>query len=167
MSEAEKMRFFTHTRIGRAVYRVAGFFAFMAGLVCSLFVIWSIETRFFPVITDFKITAFERVGDRYIIEGQFNKRRPCELLATNVLAVPRQMLAPSRLIHQIKPFDIAGGNAPTGRSIWGPYSIPFPHKVFENEDLIAWVEVRSVHRCHALWNQETTYTRLNLSEVPR
>ena len=166
MTPADKLAFMTHTRMGRFLWAVAGMVMWFTGMFGMLFVLWSIETRWFPVITDFKIHRLELVADAYVMEGSFRKHRPCEMLVTNVLAVPRQPLAPSHLVHQLKT-DVIGGNAPTGLTTWGPLSVPFPAKVFEHIDKIDRVEVRGTHRCHPLWNIETVYASLDPKELPR
>lgn len=136
------------------------------GALVALWIIWNVEVRWFPVITNWNLTSVERSGDRYTMSGSMMKGRSCELLATNVLAVPKVALAPRVLLYRIDPQDIDGGNAPTGFSQWGPWTMDIPRSFLRHRDEIAYIEVVGIHRCHAFWNQETLYGTIQMEQLP-
>jgi hypothetical protein len=120
------------------------------GALIAFFAIYQTEVRFFPVVTNFKIEVLQKeIGD-YVVSGTYKKQRPCEFVATNIIAVGPNI--PATLIHQVKLTDI-GANISTGLIQWGPYRIPEP-KSFNG---MTEVRIIGVHRCHVFWSQETVY----------
>lgn len=140
--------------------------AFAIGAMITLWCVYTIETRFVPVITNWTLDYVERSGDRIIVGGQLHKSRPCELISTSVLAVPKAPLVPRQLIFQVKPGDLLGGNAPTGTSTWGPWTMPIPKALVQHRQEISYLEVVGTHRCHALWSQETLYGTVSIDAIP-
>lgn len=140
--------------------------ALVVGALCALFIVYSVERHFAPVIKDWRLDYVERVDGDYVIAGTMFKSRACELISTSVMAVPKASLAPRHLIFQIKPNEIIGGNAPTGSSTWGPWQVPIPKGLLEQRDKIAFLEVVGHHKCHGLWSQETLYGRVPMERLP-
>lgn len=166
MSREERISFLLHTRVGAVLLKAAEILAPVLGALAVLFLIWNVETRFFPVVQEWALETVEREDGHYLLEGSLRKVRACELVATSVVAVPRQPLAPSILIYQIRPDELVGANAPTGLSTWGPWRMSIPKKFSENIDKIAFIEVVGHHRCHAMWTQETLYGRVPIERLP-
>jgi hypothetical protein len=166
MTKAERIEFFLHTRLGLFLIRAAELLAPVVGAVAMMFIIWNVETRFFPVIEDWEIERVEAVNGHLILEGHLKKNRACDLIATSVMAVPRAPFAPRVLIYQLKPHELLGGNAPTGFSTWGPWMVQVPEKLVRYRDQIAYLEVVGHHHCHALWHQETVYGRVPMERLP-
>lgn len=140
--------------------------AFALGLLVMGWVVYSVETRFLPVITDWKLDYIYRDNGNYVLGGTLEKTRPCELVATSVMAVPKQPLAPRQLIYQIKPSEILGGNVPVGLTTWGPWTMAIPKALLTHRDQISFLEVIGHHRCHLGWNQETLYGVVRMEELP-
>ena len=128
----------------------------LLGTLVGLAVLYAIEMAYLPPVTDFLIGDMEHHGDAVVVSGTYRKRRACELLATNVLATGAGM--PSGLVYSLKLGE-AGSNMPVGPVRWGPYRMPVP----PTWGSYTHVEVVALHRCHALWVQETHYIRLPTS----
>ena len=125
----------------------------LLGTLVGLAVLYAIEMAYLPPVTDFAVSRLERQGDVVVVSGTYRKHRACELLATNIMATsPGQ---PSALLYQLKLGE-AGSNMPVGHVAWGPYRIPVP----PTWGYYTHVEAVALHRCHALWVQETHYIRL-------
>lgn len=165
MSKEDRIFFMLHTRAGRFLLKTADIFAPILGALLTMFVIWNVETRFFPVIKDWTLYSVERDGDHFVLDGELQKVRACELVATSIVAVPSIPLAPSILVYQIRPYELNGANAPTGRTTWGPWRMPIPRAFSENIDRISYIKVVGHHRCHALWTQETVYGRVPIERL--
>lgn len=130
------------------------------GLMLSLWLIWNIETRFFHVVEDFKITSIVKTDNGYTAMGELNKARSCEFLGLTLYA--HRDGQPKMLLAQYKK-DIFGSDVGTGRQTWGPWTVNFPSKVAEYEHL----EIQGTHRCHALWLQTSEYANLPIKELLR
>lgn len=136
-------------------------------LVCVLMVIThKVETWLFPVVRNWDLQLVERIDDSYILKGTMNKVRACELIATNVMAVPKNPVYPRVLLYRVRPDEIDGGNAPTGFSQWGPWAMKIPKAFSDLRSQIDYIEVVGTHRCHAFWVQETLYGRVSLERLP-
>jgi len=140
--------------------------AFVVGLLATGWMLFMVEHHFMPVIKDWQVDYIERRDGKYVLGGTLHKARSCELIATSVMAVPKLPLAPRVLIYQVKPHELLGGNAPTGRSTWGPWEVAIPKALIEHRDQISFLEVIGHHRCHALWTQETLYGVVRTEELP-
>ena len=125
------------------------------GMLIGLAALYFMEIKFFPPVTDFRVT-FEVKNDGYVtVHGDYYKRRPCELIVTNIIATSPEKTRPSILLHQIKVGEI-GSNMPVGLVAWGPHKIPIP-KTWGH---YTHVDAIGLHRCHGFWLQETSYIRL-------
>jgi hypothetical protein len=120
------------------------------GLLLALWIIWNVETRFFPVVTDFTLDSMVLTDEGFVAEGTLHKKRNCELIGTTIFAVREG--APKKLLATYMRGQF-GTDTATGHQTWGPLTLQLP------ADLAAYdaVEVHAMHRCHALWLQETTY----------
>lgn len=125
----------------------------LLGALLGLAALYALEMTFAPPVTDFLIDKMERQGDVVVVSGTYLKHRPCELIATNVMAVGAGM--PGGLVYSLKLGE-AGSNMPVGPVRWGPYRMPVPPTFGAYTHL----EVTALHRCHALWPQQTKYIRL-------
>ncbi len=167
MSHTEKLvQWLMHTRRGAVMLWIIERTAFLLGMCAAAFITWNIESRMFPVITDWTINPVVREADRYVLSGTLNKNRACTLIATSIMAVPKAPLIPRITLYQIKPNEIDGGNVPTGASTWGPWVMDIPKAFIENRDKIAWIEIIGHHRCHGLWDQETNYGSIRMDQLP-
>lgn len=127
---------------------------------------YKVETKFMPVVSHWDLQSVERVGDHYILNGTLTKERPCEMVATTVMAVPKMKLAPKVLLYRISPHEFAGAQVPTGRSEWGPWRMKIPEAFTRHRDKIDYIEIVGIHRCHAFWMQETVYGRIAEERLP-
>lgn len=130
------------------------------GLLVALWLIWNVETRFFPVVTDFRVSSITKSEAGYTATGELKKSRSCEFLGLTIYA--HRPDAPKLLLSQFKK-DIFGSDVGTGHQTWGPWTFKFPEQVIEYEHL----EIQGAHRCHALWLQTTEYTNIQIEELPR
>lgn len=167
MTKSERMAFVLHTRKGRCLAKAAEILAPFAGALIVLAGIWFVETRFFPVITDWQLEYIQRHGGAFHMGGVLRKARTCELVSTDVLAVPRNPLAPRVTVYRVAPHEFAGSQVSTGLSEWGPWSVMVPKALDANRDKIDRIEVVGVHRCHAFWLQETLYGAVPIDRIPR
>ena len=150
MSTADKVWFCTQTRLGRALVALVYLMAQIVGVFIALGAIYQLEMRFFPVVSEFQIYDIKKAPGTVTVSGTYNKVRACELLITNVIGVSKN--GPALLLHQIRPAD-DGANLPTGKARWGPYTLTTPTDWGETSH----IQVVGVHRCHALWSQQTVY----------
>lgn len=150
MSVNDKVWFCTQTRLGRAMVALIYFMAQVTGIFIAFFIIYQAEMRLFPVVSQFQITSIDKTPGAVAVSGTYTKARPCELLITNVLGV--SLTGPATLLHQIRPAD-DGANLPTGKARWGPYKFSPPADWADTTH----INVVGVHRCHALWSQQTVY----------
>lgn len=130
------------------------------GMLVALWLIWNVETRFFPVVKDFKVTSLVKTDDGYVAVGELSKVRSCEFLGLTIYAHRNDV--PKLLLAQYKT-DIFGSNVGTGYQSWGPLTIHFPPAFGSYNHL----EVQATHRCHALWLQTTEYTNIQIKDLPR
>lgn len=151
---------------GKLVHRFLNFCAFVFGVFFTLFVLYSAETKLFPVITFWDLEYIYKKDNKFVLGGELHKARACELVSTSVMAVPKMAFAPRVLIYQLKPQELLGGNAPTGNSTWGPWTVDIPEALVKYRDDIAFLEVVGTHRCHGLWQQETTYGIVHMDRLP-
>jgi hypothetical protein len=165
-SRQEFVNWLVETPSGGATLWVLERTAAVVGALVALFIIYSLEMIFAPVVTNWKVDSMHRIGNHFIVSGTMEKRRACELISTSVLAVPKAPLAPRHLIYQVHPDEIIGGNAPTGSSTWGPWQVPIPQALIQHRDQIAFLEIVGQHRCHLLWTQETLYGRVPAELLP-
>lgn len=155
------------TRHGVIVRHSLKLFAPAIGFLVSLWLIYQTEARFFPVISEWRLEYAERSGPQMVtVGGSFKKTRACELVATTVLAVPKNPITPRQTPFTIPPDSIIGGNVPTGHSTWGPWEFKIPAMYLTHKDHISHLLVVGHHRCHALWIQETVYGHILPSELP-
>lgn len=153
------------TARGKVILWVLERMAFALGAIVMLWAVAELESRLAPVVTNWSMDYAERRGDVIVLGGRLKKNRACELVSTSVMAVPKRALAPRRLIWQAKPHEIMGGNTPTGLTTWGPIEIRIPAALLQNQNEISYLEVIGIHRCHALWSQETHYGTVEVSRI--
>lgn len=147
--------------------RVAQFFAPVLGALCTLFILYVIEPKLLPVVDGFKITSFERTNEDFILRGVLHKHRPCELVAVNVIGVPRNPQAHQHVLYHIDPDVLLGGNAPVGRMTWGPVVLHIPAGFDTLTPLLKSIRVTAIHRCHVLWAMESEYTTIPVESLPK
>lgn len=156
----------TSTRRGNLILWLLEMIAFAVGALVTLLVLFLLETRLFPVVNYWKIDYIQKHDNVYVVGGVLNKARACELIATTVMAVPKNGELPRTAIYQIKPTDILGGNVPTGNSVWGPWKLPIPTELLQKRDTIDRLEVIGTHRCHMAWSQESLYGTIPMERLP-
>jgi hypothetical protein len=154
------------SRRGPLVMRIASKLAPVVAMLAVLFMVRQTEMMFFPVIKDWRMESITRDGNRFVVNGSMRKARPCELVNTSVVAVMSNPLFPSRLLYQIAPEEILGGNSPVGLHTWGPWSMPIPPEFLKYREHIDHIEIVGHHRCHLLWNQETIYGQIPVEQIP-
>jgi len=156
----------TSTRRGAVALKFLEALCFAFGFLVAGWCVYMIETRFMPVITEWRLLEITRTAGFYDIHGVYRKERGCELVGTDIVAVPKMPLAPRIAIHQIKPYDFPGAQAPIGYTTWGPWSVKVPAALDTHREQISSIEVIGVHRCHAFWLQQTIYGRIRIEDMP-
>lgn len=146
----------TSTMAKFAVNAVAPVF----GFVVALWIIWNVETRFYPVVTDFHVSSIVKTDGGYTAYGELRKTRSCEFLGLTIYA--HRENAPKLLVAQYKK-DIFGSDVGTGHQTWGPWTANLPAAVSRFDHL----EIQGTHRCHALWLQTTEYANMAIKELPQ
>ncbi len=154
------------TTRGRMVLWVVERLSMLMGVLIAGWMLYQVEHYLLPVIKEWKLEEVQRSDDNWVVRGTMHKVRPCELVATSVMAVPKMPLAPRVLVYQIKPEEILGGNAPAGFVTWGPWTMKIPQALEQHRDQISSIEVIGHHRCHALWTQETLYGSVRMDQLP-
>lgn len=129
------------------------------GMLVTLWLIWNVETRFFPVVEDFKLNSVVRTEAGYTAFGELDKVRACEFLGLTLYAHSHGR--PKLLLAQFKK-DIFGSDVGVGHQTWGPWTVQFPPQIATYEHL----EIQGTHRCHALWLQTTLYTSIPVKDLP-
>lgn len=130
------------------------------GLFLSLWLIWNVETRFFPVVDHFTVQSITKSDAGYTAYGELTKSRSCEFLGLTLYAIKGHQ--PKFLVGQFKK-DIFGSDVGTGYQTWGPWTMKLPAELALYDKL----EIQGTHRCHGLWMQSTTYHVLDLSRLPK
>jgi hypothetical protein len=152
---------------GQIVWWMVERAAFVLGAVLMMWLVHTVERKAFPVITEWSLDYISREANTYTMGGVMRKDRPCELLHTSVMAVPKIPLAPKVLIYQVQPHEILGAGGPVGKFTWGPWQVKVPDKLMGKLDWVEAIEVVGHHRCHMLWNQETVYGRVPVERLPQ
>lgn len=152
---------------GRVILKALEAAAFFTGVMIAAWIVYMIDTRFFPVIKNWQVDYMHVSGPDLVVGGRMTKTRPCELIATHVVAVPSAPLAPRFGIYKIDGnAPLVEANMPVGNHKWGPLVIAVPRRLIENRDNLSSLEVVAVHRCHAFWLQETRYGRIRMEDLP-
>jgi hypothetical protein len=141
--------------------------AFVIGMFIALFGVYTVENKFFPVISNWQLEYITRENNTYTMGGVMRKDRACELLHTSVMAVPKIPVAPRVLVYQVQANEIIGAGGPVGMFTWGPWTVKVPDTLMGKLDWIESIEVVGHHRCHALWTQETVYGRVPVERLPK
>lgn len=130
------------------------------GFLLSLWLIWNVETRFFPVVEDFKMTSVVATREGYLAAGELRKVRNCEFIGLTIYASKPGF--PKMILSQSKK-DIFGSDVGVGHQTWGPWFGPLPKAVANYDKL----EIQGTHRCHALWLQTTEYFQMDVKDLPK
>lgn len=107
-------------------------------------VIKSAERIFYPVVTDFQITAEKNVEGGKYIWVFFNKKRDCDFLGVNWFSDKNRRFP----VVFIEDGEANPLSRPTGPQFTGPWFIP------TKRDL-AGTKAKTLHKFHILWNTET------------
>lgn len=131
--------------------------AFSLGAVLTMWALWVIDTNWFPVVTDFKITSFVKsTPDTYYVGGHLTKERSCELLALSIYKISGTERTVLYQVHR----EIFGTDVGAGQISWGP--VPLKFQDVQPGDSI---DVKALHRCHAFWLHETPYGRFEFRHL--
>ena len=130
------------------------------GFFLALWLIWNVETRFFPVVTDFRVSNIIHTAEGYMAYGELRKARSCEFLGLTIYA--HSDGKPKLVVAQFKK-DIFGSDVGTGHQSWGPWTAVLPPAITKYEHL----QVQGTHRCHALWMQTSEYISMPIKDLPR
>lgn len=122
------------------------------GLV-MIWVLWNVEMRFMPVVTDFKITHAVIDLTGYTAVGTVNRRRGCEVINLAVVRVRNNV--PTVLLDS-QSRDLFSADASPGTNSWGPITLPLKKADLLDSDEI---QILGLHRCHALWLKQTEYMK--------
>jgi len=133
--------------LNRLAQRIAWHVGPVLAALLALVIAKEIDTRMFPVVTDFVITSMREDSTGVLIEGRLNKVRDCRFL--EVVAYGDQ----SRPV-QVQFMDRQDGSIPTTRAVrvqmWGPW-----HIATGGASLVT---LMARHECHALWDHSTALT---------
>lgn len=135
------------TLITRVIRRIAWHVAPVLAALLTFVLAKEIDTRVFPVVTDFVVLNMRDDGSGVVVDGTMHKRRDCrflEVVAYGDVSAP----------VQIKFLDRLEGSQPFTRAVrvqlWGPWRIePDGSKV---------VTLMARHACHSLWDHSTVLT---------
>lgn len=134
-------------------------FAPAFGFVTLIWILYNIETRFFPVVTDFTIQSIAKdERGRYILSGTLDKGRSCELLNLSVYRLDGDK--PMNLLVQFQK-NILGADAGVGTQHWGPIPVTLPDTLKADDE----IDIVALHHCHALWLQESSYARVRYGDL--
>lgn len=135
------------------------FIAHMLGLGLTVWLLWNIETRFFPVVTDFKVTEATLTTKGLLLSGTINKTRNCELVS---MSISKLRDGHPSVILEKESTDLFVPDSSIGLHMWGPLTLPVD---LSNLDMNDKISVVALHRCHSLWLQRTEYSRLLWKEL--
>lgn len=142
-------------------YKTLSAFMPIFGFLVTFWVIYNVETRFFPVVKDFHVDYVVKDPDGgFTAGGALLKARPCEFLGLTIYGVRGE--EPKLIVGQYKK-DIFGADVGHGFQSWGPWSMRLPGALMSMDKL----QVMGTHRCHALWVQTSVYTEINIKELQR
>lgn len=133
--------------------------AHLLGLVLAVWLSWNIETRFMPVVTDFKLTDVVFSPRGLTVRGTIVKARDCELVNMTIAKIRDGHPA---LVLDKNSVDLFVPDSSTGLTQWGPVNIPVDLATVDPTDKIS---VVALHRCHGLWLQRTEYSTLLWQEL--
>ena len=135
------------TLISKVFRRIAWHVAPVLAALLTFVLAKEIDTRAFPVVTDFVVLNMRDDGSGVVVDGTMHKRRDCrflEVVAYGDVSAP---------VH-IKFLDRLEGSQPFTRAVrvqlWGPWRIePDGSKI---------VTLVARHACHSLWDHSTVLT---------
>lgn len=125
------------------------------GGLIVVWLLWNVETRYLPVVKDFKVTHAVYDSKGYTAIGTVNRLRSCEVI--NIAVIKVRDGKPTVLVESY-PRDIFSADASLGENAWGPITLPVNRVQLEDDDVI---KVVGLHRCHALWLKQTEYMSEN------
>lgn len=141
-----------------AMEKIAHMFLQCIGAALMFATIWFVETRFFPVVEDFKVEYVRKTDNGYVAGGTLNKARACEFIGLTLYGT--QDGKPKILLTQYKR-DVFGAEVGQGHQTWGPWSVQFPPNLLEMDKL----EIMGTHKCHAFWVQTTVYSKIDMKTL--
>ena len=142
-------------------HRFLNAFMLMLGLFVSLWIIYNVDTRFFPVVTNFKVEYIRKEPDGgFTAGGTLVKAKACEFLGLTIYGTKPGM--PKLLVAQFKE-DIFGSDVGAGHQSWGPWTMKLPHALRDMQQL----EIMGTHRCNGMWVQNTVYANLEVKDLPQ
>lgn len=124
------------------------------GIAMVIWIFWNVETRLFPIVTDFKIQSAYQTPNNFTAIGTLNKRRNCEVVGMTIYKLYPGEMKPKMIIDQYRK-DLFSADAGTGEHSWGPVSLPLSASIDDQDE----IQIVALHRCHALWLQQTEYMR--------
>jgi hypothetical protein len=126
----------------------------LAAAVAATLLLLRYETRFAPVVTDFRMTRVGATADAVTFTAELRKARDCEFVAFDLLVGDPWDSAKPRERLEMR-FDVPGSgseNLEPGRQGIGPFTISRPRT---EAGPVAFLRVR--HRCHPFWITEGVY----------
>lgn len=147
--------------INHLTQRALSLLMIVSGIIMSLWTIYNIDTRFFPVVRDFKVEYIRKEPDGgFTAGGTLVKSKPCEFLGLTIYGVKNG--TPKLLVAQFKK-DIFGSDVGQGYQSWGPWTVRLPPALLEMDQM----EIMGTHRCNGMWVQSTVYTTFDLKALPK
>lgn len=113
-----------------------------------------IETRYFPVVSDFQITSYKDISIGWSeIYGNFQKFRNCPPVEVSMYYITPESIIPIQYIWLEAPIA-----RKDGYQIFGPWHIQVPSANIQE------VEIISKHNCHFFYNT-TSRSKINVLET--
>jgi len=136
----------------RSLWRRIAWHVFPAMMALFTFVIAKeIDTRFFPVITDFVIFRMDVEGRSAFISGRMDKKRDCRFIEVSAYGDNSGVA----YVHFMdKPKGEADYTRPVRRQLYGPWRIDAYRSTT--------VTIVARHSCHALWDHSTVLTTITI-----
>lgn len=107
--------------------------------VSALFVFKQVDTRYFPVITEFKVIETKIEGNLMLVSGTLVKSRDCELIQVVAYNARRGVIP---ITFVVNPDEIKVTRE-VGFQLWGPIGLPRRSPGL--------VTLYSRHQCNPLW----------------
>jgi len=126
--------------------------------ILALLVARFTEPLLAPVVSGFAVHSVTRDGSKVTISGSMTKLRNCGFVAVDATSIYEggELADSSQLPIKFQDGNHDRASRPTGRQLWGPWTIEIPVK----PEVVA-ISLDVEHKCHILWTQKT-----HLANVP-
>ena len=136
--------------VGSFFKNLAGGLTFLIGMALTVYAIYLIDTRVFPVMADYKVNVVPDLAHRaFVSTGQFRWKRDCTMEGLRVYGKGGSLDRSVVIVNMNRPelVHMAAADVSAGLLQFGP--LPFP--MVGNPTGADRIEIIGLFQCHPLW----------------